>query len=360
MALGKSSNNALPIGLDLGTSSLKMVQLRQRESGLELVALATSDIPHPCRRDFKLRTRYLAETLRSLMQTHPFEGTECAISLPSDDTFVHPVRIPKNSKLPIEQTLESQIGEKVPFPLSKAVIRHFVAGDVYSEEGEASQEAIVIAAPRDRVDAYLKLCRRAKLDPIAVNVEPCAIAECFSKVGTEAEANQPKLFVDIGEATTQVVLARGTQILFAHNLQIGGDQFAQALSKGMEISIDQARQLRRTQLQADPQAPVVDLLGYLEEPLTAFGSELTQCLRYCESVFKNQGVERAVFVGGQANDRQLCQAIAKRMHLPAQIGDPLARVHQPGKPPAGPDEKPIPQPRFAVAVGLCLGAAQAA
>jgi Tfp pilus assembly PilM family ATPase len=89
--------------------------------------------------------------------------------------------------------------------------------------------------------------------------------------------------------------------------------------------------------------------------------ELTQCLRYYESVFRNQGVERAIFLGGQAMDKRLCQLIAQRLNVPAQIGDPLVRI---GSAAAGGSDLGIdrrePQPRWAVAVGLSLGSGQAA
>jgi Tfp pilus assembly PilM family ATPase len=98
-------------------------------------------------------------------------------------------------------------------------------------------------------------------------------------------------------------------------------------------------------------APVVDEMT----------DEFTQCLRYHESVFRNQAVERAIFLGGQAVDKRLCQNIAQRLNVPAQVGDPLVRISSSaaGAPETGIDRRE-PQPRWAVAVGLSIGGGQAA
>ena len=87
---------------------------------------------------------------------------------------------------------------------------------------------------------------------------------------------------------------------------------------------------------------------------------MSKCVRYHESIFRNRPVERAIFLGGQAYDKRLCQALAQRLNLPAQIGDPLLRVKRLDDAilNEGSDQRE-PQPDWAVAIGLSLGAAAA-
>jgi Tfp pilus assembly PilM family ATPase len=125
----------------------------------------------------------------------------------------------------------------------------------------------------------------------------------------------------------------------------------------MKISPDAANTLRRDVAsgQSTPQAQE-ELYRLLDGVVKGIADEMTQCLRYYESVFKNQGVERAIFVGGQAFDKQLCQAIARRLNVPAQIGDPLVRIKRSK---TASERLSLdwrqPQPAWAVAVGLSLG-----
>ena len=102
------------------------------------------------------------------------------------------------------------------------------------------------------------------------------------------------------------------------------------------------------------------VFAHLDETIKEIADEMTQCLRYYESIFRHRSVERAIFVGGQAYDKRLCQAIAQKVNLPAQIGDPLVRIRRAKGATAGNLDWRQPQPAWAVAVGLSLGPTVAA
>ena len=84
-------------------------------------------------------------------------------------------------------------------------------------------------------------------------------------------------------------------------------------------------------------------------------NQLAGCIRYYESIFNGRTVDRIIFVGGVARNRLLCQLIAQRLALPAQLGDPLAMVGGNGQPGAGIAlDRREPQPAWTVAFGLSL------
>ena len=176
------------------------------------------------------------------------------------------------------------------------------------------------------------------------------------------DAARTIMFVDMGSASTQVVLSHGTRLVFARNLPMGGRQLDQAVADGMDVSLSQAHSIRWDLLKGHNEGPAEDELHrLLDAPLNSMADELTQCLRYYESAFRNQSVERAIFVGGQAYDKRLCQSLAQRLNLPAQVGDPLVRVKlaEGAVMPTSMDSRQ-PQPNWAVAIGLSLGSLRAA
>lgn len=362
MALKIIRGRTLPIGVDLGTGSVKMAQLRTEQDKVELMAAGTVALPKRHKEDMAPRLDTMAKGIRQVLHTNDFKGRECILSLPAEATFVQHVRLPK---LPAEETakaLQMELQGKLPYPVESAVIRHIAAGEVFGD-GEPKQEVICIAAARRTLDAYLAMAGKAKLDVIGVNVEACAVVECFSRLFRRAaDAGRTILFLDIGAASTQIVLSHGERIVFARNLLQGGRQLDQAVADGMRISLDQAHALRVDLLKGKHEGGQdEEVYRLLEQPINALADELTQCLRYYESVFRNQSVERSIFVGGQAYDKRLCQSIAQRLNLPAQIGDPLVRVErvQGAGLSTGLDRRE-PQPDWAVAIGLSLGALRAA
>ena len=362
MALRIAKDRPLPIGVDLGTATVKMAQLRITEQSVELLAANAAEIPLSCRKDLSQRMDFLAQTIPGMLRSWQFKGRSCILAIPAASTFVQHVKMPKLPPAEMDKALKVELHGKLPYPTEDAVIRHIVAGDIYVE-GEPRQEVVVIASSRATVEAYLDMAKRAKLDVNGMNIECCAIVECFARLFKRStDASRVTLYIDIGAASTQVVLSHGDRVAFARNLARGGEQLDQAVSAGLSIAPEQAGAMRRDLAKANSTGGAEDeLYRLLEEPLDALALEVTQCLRYYESVFRNSGIERAIFLGGQAHDKRLCQLLAKRINLPAQVGDPLVRVKRIGG--AGLSEgldRREPQPNWAVAVGLSLGAQWAA
>jgi Tfp pilus assembly PilM family ATPase len=148
----------------------------------------------------------------------------------------------------------------------------------------------------------------------------------------------------------------GHHILFARNLVAGGDRLDQVLADKLKVSAAEASSMRTNAAAAEtPSEAELGLFAHLDDTVKEIADEMTQCLRYYESIFRHRAVERAIFVGGQAYDKHLCQALAQRLNLPAQVGDPLVRVKRsPSATGKWSFDWRQPQPAWAVAIGLSL------
>lgn len=358
MQLKVMKTRTMPIGIDLGTATVKVAQLRRIARDFELLAAAHMDIPPNCRNGMKERLGFLAGQLRRLLRARPFKGRRCILALPAEATYIQHVRIPKLASDQLDPALRRELEGKVPFAPSEAVIRSVVAGEIYAD-GEAGQEMIVIAASQEIVGAYLELARGSKLEVVALNVQPCAIVECFARLfNRDEDRDRVSLFLDLGRANTQVVIAHGARLAFARNILFGAHQMEQAACERLGVSVEEVGAVRRKLAdQGEPSDQADHVYDAMRAALETMVAEVTKCLRYYDSIFPAKPVERAIFLGGQAMDRRLCQAVAQRINLPAKIGDPLARIARPQEvqQELGLDRRQA-QPAWAVAVGLSLGA----
>ena len=353
-----SKGQILPIGVDLGSQTLKVAQLHVAEGNTQLLASGCAEIPVDADVTSPARLAAIGKALRRIVKSGPFKGKACVMSIPAEATFVQHVKIPKVTGDAVLDAIEAEVAGKLPYPVSDAVIRYVIAGEAFGD-GDARQEVIVVCAKRCVVEAYARTVKKAGLDVRVVNVEPCAIVECFGRLFRRAsDSNRTILFVDMGAMTTQVVFSQGARVVFARNLSVGGELLERAAAEKLEITPAEVKAMRVDLLGGRAAQITPDqLYAAMGESIEAFADELLQCLRYYESVFRNQAIERAIFVGGQAYDRRLCQMIARKLNLPAQIGDPLVRVHRAeGSNLTSTD----PLPNWAVAVGLSLGGERAA
>ncbi|GAG41372.1 unnamed protein product, partial [marine sediment metagenome] len=251
---------------------------------VELLAAGVAEIPSVGTEDPQERIAMLLQAIRGILVSNPFKTRQCILSLPAHETFVHHVKLPKLSDGQTQEALRAELRSKLPYSVDEAVIRNVVAGEVHGES-EARREVIVVAAPRATLEAYLAMARRAKLDVVGINIEACAIVECFARLFRRApDSGRTVLFVDLGAESTQVVLSHGQHIAFARNLTTAGRQFDRAVAEGMNIPITEAHAMRLDTQKADsPGAAQEKLYGLLDGPLNALADEVTQCLRYYES-----------------------------------------------------------------------------
>lgn len=384
---------ANPIGIDFGSDSLRMAQVRFDGTDHKLFAAACADVPAHAQMNPDARFDYFTETVRDLLSQGKFHGRQCILSLPAHQMYIHHLRLPKMDEANFTKAIRWELKGKLPIDTLGALIRHIVAGELPDSDGKL--EVIVLAAAREGIERYLKVAAKCRLDVVGMNVEPMALVDCFSHVHRrKTDSEVVNLYVDIGAAGTRATIAQGTSILFARSIPIGGNELNNAVAQVMKCNLDDARLLRlkhaaacetvppdgrdQRNVSAPPPAVEAGLPGLppaagapapCAEPepdkveqavLTVINrlvEELTLCRRYHESTFPAKPVQRLIFVGGEARQRWVCQRIAREMGLGAQVGDPLVRMGRISDIPieSGLDRRQ-PQPAWAVAIGLSFGA----
>ncbi|MCK4624473.1 MAG: pilus assembly protein PilM, partial [Phycisphaerae bacterium] len=280
------------------------------------------------------------------------------LSLPAALTSIRQVKIPMAMSNNTDEAVKAELIGKLAYPVEDAIIRHYLVGKVY-DNGEEMQARFVVAAPKSKVNACLNMAHRARLEVVSVDIEACAIVECFARLFSQsADKSHTTLFIDIGWTGTQVTLAHGQKLVFARNLSVGGRNLDQSVADVLKIPIAQACRIRRKMLNDKNESEAEnDLFRLLDARIAEIADEIIKCLRYHESIFTDRTIERVIFVGGQAHNSRLCESIARRLNLPAQVGDPMAGIKWAQQGQWDPQiDRRKPNPSWAVAVGLSLSA----
>jgi type IV pilus assembly protein PilM len=245
---------ANPIGVDFGTDTLRLAQVELVNGEFHLVAAASADVPPHVRTDPGARLEFFTETTRELLSSGRFRGRKAVLALPAASMFIQHLRMPKLVEAEMKKALPFEAAGKLPIDPSFELMRHVVAGEVYQDQ-EQKNEIVLMAASRELVNQLLAAASKARLDVVGMNVEPKALVDCFGHVyRRKTEAEVTMLFVDIGAAASRAVIARGTQILFARVIPVGGDHFSRAVSAAMKTSLEDAKVLRIKLAQTQPAA----------------------------------------------------------------------------------------------------------
>ena len=352
-----------PIAIDFGSSAVKLMQATPGESPT-LQAAVGLRIPDSLRGERDLRLEYLEKQLPRMLRKGGFKGRRVICSIPTADTLIQHMQVTDAPGLDREETVKMQLSGERGMSPSGMVVRTYYVTEVH-RGGEPLSEVICFAISREAVMRYVDLLRRCKLETVGVHSEIIGLIRAFDHMQPPAEKTvECTLYVDMGCASTNVAITHGIQMVFARCIQIGGQQLDERLAQKMGCDVATARAQRISeQVLANGGAPAGQTGGGVDvadapdtEVIEVAGSiaeELSMCLRYHHSLFRDQAISKIVFLGGESRNIKLCQHIAKELQLPAQLGDPLARfthkrsLRTPGL------ALGQPQPGWAVACGLC-------
>lgn len=394
MAFGINKPRVSPIAIDFGADSLKLLQVVPGEPP-QLVAAAAVNIPGDARSDHNARMAFLGSALKQLLNAQEFRGRRAICSIPAFQTLVQHVELPRVDGAEMQQQLALHLMERLNVDPNKLVIRTAEVA-THQRNGSVMQEVLCLAAARDIVMGYIRIAEEAKIEVVGMHSEPPAIVKAFEHIyNRRANDNtQVRGFVDIGSATTKVVIAQGHNMVFAKTIHAAGDHLTRSLAESRSLSFDEARTARINGVIPEPLAApalapadesptgrdrrvnqiehrttglaVLDAelevetkaatkaLGDNNETMEMLCDELSLCLRHYKSIAPDRPVEKLVFLGGESRNTKMCQTLAKQVHIAAQLGDPFARLVRLGGAKMAPgvnlDE---PQPGWAVPYGLC-------
>lgn len=346
MVVWPSRHRRGPIGIDVGSRSVKLVQLA--DDGSRLVEAARWDFPASHNElSAEAQLEHVTEALHRLRKGHRFRGRDAVVCLNHDHVFVQNLRLPTRPGEELDTVVEQESAQRLPFPAEEAEIRFLDAGEV--RQGDNSlREVIVTACHRPVLRRLLDAIDSSRLHPVAVDIEPNAIVRSYSlQFNRDEDQDRRVMFVHVGYSNSVVVIAHGHHILFVKYIESGGKQMDEAVAARLKMSASEASALRRHNgdRRKELQDPDVSrgIAQAIRPVVERLANEISLCSRYHSVTFRGQPVCRTVLSGGEAS-QSLAEALQGRSKVPCLMSEPLRRYSV--------DRQMHPLGQWDIAVGL--------
>lgn len=312
------------IGVDIGSRSVKLLQFDAHRSRVR--EAARWDLPADVPGRGALRDQQIVEAIGQAREGRNFRGREAVFCLAAENLFVQNIRVPQASGEELRKIVHFEAAGRLPFRSEEAEIRYVEAANV--RQGDTfRREVILLACHRPVIDRLLCVAERAKLTPVAIDVEPAALLRCYRKqFRRDDDQHRHVMFVNIGASTTKVVIARGPDAMFVKHLDVGGRHLDEAVAGHLTMSLPDAAALRRHNgdRRADQRDPEVtrSIDESVRPVLEGLANELSLCVRYYSVTFRGQPLTHLVLGGGEATPT-LVDWLAAHLNLDCTLGDPL-------------------------------------
>lgn len=343
------------IGLEVGTSALKVVELRAGNPP-SLVALAIRPMPPGLIQDDQVVDQQgLADEIKSVLADAGIKKRSTVTAVSNRQAITRNIMLPKMSLQELDEAIKWEAERYIPFPIEEVVLDYYVLDNPGDVEADGQIEVVIAAARLDLVSAQVDYLKLAGLEPVVIDIKPFTLLRSLrgSLLGDHltkstlsgtmyTESNEVGVVVEIAASNSTITLVRGERVLMNRNISVSGDDFTAAIQRSFGLDFDSAEEVKLDYgTAAIPTEDEEELLNFdmkreqfspsrvyesLRPVLVDLTTEIRRSLEFFRVQAGDANINRVILSGGGAKLRGLPDAIGDALGYRVELGDPWLTV----------------------------------
>ena len=338
------------VGVDIGATSIKVVQLKETRKGLSLFRMGYCALePQTIVDRHVMNSQAVVDGLRRAFADAKIKQREVALSVSGQSVISRKITVPIMTTAELDEQIQWEAENHIPFDIKDVNVDY----EVLRRRADAGQmDLLLVAAKRDEINDYVQIAKQAKLKPMVVDIDAFTIQNLF-EYNRGLAPDQTFAIINVGATKASInVVSRGASA-FTRDITNGGNFFTEQIVKQVGVPFEQAEDMK---IQASqPQSAGVlppKVFQVIDSACDTLAGEIQRSLDFFLATSGEERISRIFLTGGTANLPQLVNAIERRSPVPAEVMQPLERI---------PIEKEIDQQALAprasqlsVALGLAM------
>jgi type IV pilus assembly protein PilM len=345
--LGKSK---AVVGLDIGSSAVKAVELKQVGKGWKVAAFAIQPVPPDSIVDGAIIDgAAVADAIRRVFEDKRFKTKEVAASLSGNAVIVKKINLPVMTEAELAESIYWEAEQYIPFDIQD-VLDYQILNAGTGAESEGTMDVLLVAAKKEKIADYTGVISQAGRVPVIVDVDAFALQNAY-EVNYGLEPDAVVVLLNAGASAININIITGDQSVFTRDISMGGNSYTEAVQKELNLPFESAEQLKRGQpvegVNAEDVTPVLHTMT--ENVLL----EIQKTFDFYKASATSDRIDRIVLSGGAARVDGFVAALQERFGTTVELFNPFQKITwEPGK--LGVEDAEGVSPAAAVAVGLAL------
>ncbi|HJR08532.1 MAG TPA: type IV pilus assembly protein PilM [Pyrinomonadaceae bacterium] len=350
----KNSNKKNLVGLDIGSSSVKAVELQGKPGNLTLVNLGQESLQPDTVVDGQImELNSVSQTISNIFGSHQIKTDRVAAGVSGSSVIVKNIVVPPMSKEELEESIDWHAEEHIPFDIADVSLDYQVVGS-----SADSLHVLMAACKRDFVANIKQAIQLAGKLPAIIDVDAFALQNCY-EVNYQPSPDQSVALLNIGASTMNINILHGVRSVFTRDVSVGGNQYTALLQKELGLTFEQAESVKRGALvpgEAEPR----NLSDVLETVSDILALEIQKTFDFYRATSDDgEGTVQKILVsGGGSKLPGLTDFLANRFGIPVEAFNPFRQIKVDARR-FDPDYMREVVPELAVAVGLALRGVEA-
>ncbi len=335
------------VGLDIGSSSVKAVELRRGKAGLELANYGMEPLTPDTVVDGAIMDAIsVSSAIEKIFSEQRIKTKNVATAVSGHSVIVKRVTLPFMSEEELYDRIQTEASQHVPFDISDVNLDY----NVLEQGSETQMDVLLVAVKKEKILNHTNVLSQAGKIPTIVDIDAFALQNCF-EANYDAPPEQTMALLNIGASVMNINIVRNGVPLFTRDVSVGGNQYTDALQKELDLSYEDAEGLKQGKAVA----------GVTEEHRAAVLHSVSDILLletqktfdFFRATATGEAIQRIYVAGGSARIPGLLEMLKEEFNVPVEE---LFAFRKIGYDPVRHVEERIRElaPRLAVAVGLAL------
>lgn len=337
------------VGIDIGSSSIKLIQLKESKGVYQLQNLAIAPLPPEAIVDNAIMdTTAVVSAVRNLVESHKIKTKNVVTSISGHSVIIRKISLPMMTEDELEASIQWEAEQYIPFEISEVNLDFQILGP--DPKDPSQMNIILVAAKKDFVNDYVSVFKECGLNPVVMDIDCFSIENAF-EVNYGLGSEEIVALINMGAGAMNVNILKDGASVFTRDIQVGGNMFNEEIQKRLGLSSDDAEMAKLGGKLEDVDDD--SLTAIIHDATESLAQEVQRSLDFFSATSADEKVQRLYITGGVSRTSQICPTLENRLGIPVEVMDPFRAVVAPEK---DFDLEYLREvgPLFSVAVGLAM------
>ena len=337
------------VGLDIGSSSVKAVELQGKRGSLQLVSLGYENLQPDSIVDGQImELNNVSNVISNIFREHQIKTDRVAAGVSGHSVIVKNIVVPQMSEEELQESIDWHAEEHIPFDIADVSLDYQITGT-----SSETLQVLMAACKRDKIANVKQAIQLSGKQPAIIDVDAVALQNCY-EVNYEPQVGQIVALLNIGASTMNINILNGTRSVFTRDVSVGGNQYTGLLQKELGLNFEQAEAVKRGMpLPEGTEDRAIEPILETVSDILALEIQKTMDFYRATAEDANAGVQKILISGGGSKLPGLAAYLSNRFEMPVEVFDPFRQIKVDARR-FDPDYLREVVPEMAVAVGLAL------
>jgi type IV pilus assembly protein PilM len=339
------------VGLDIGSSAVKAVELKPAGKGYRVAAFGTEPIPPDSIVDGALiDSAAVAESIRRVFESKAFKTKEVAASLSGNAVIVKKITLPVMTATELDESIYWEAEQYIPFDIQDVNLDYQILDTGSGPHSKGTMEVLLVAAKKEKIADYTGVIAQAGRTPVVIDVDAFALQNAY-ELNYGFEPDTVVVLLNAGASAININIITNGQSVFTRDISLGGNAYTEAVQRELNLPFESAELLK----QAAPidGATFEDVVPVLRAMTENVLLEVQKTFDFFKATASTDQIGRIMLSGGASRVDGFAEALQERFKITVEMFDPFRKVALDSKRFSA-DQRESMAPTAAVAIGLAV------